>query len=336
VRTTDEEAARFRATFDQAPVGMAHLGVDARFLTVNQRLCDLLGHDRASLLAGGFPDVTHPDDLAVDRDLMRRLRDGEIPSFQIEKRCMHRGGHQLWTMVTVSLVRDDTGRPGYCIAVVEDISGRKRVAEALRASEAELREAQAEILERLAQAAELRDDETGLHTRRVGVLAARIATSLGLPSAEVELLRQAAPLHDVGKIGVPDQILMKEGALTPAERACIELHAALGARILSGSTSPLIRLAESIAHCHHERWDGTGYPRRLSREEIPLPARICAVADVFDALSHARPYRAAWPMERILTYMRHAAGTHFDPEVVDAFFRIADPQLMTTQQDVTR
>jgi PAS domain S-box-containing protein len=336
VRATDADADRFRATFEQAPVGIAHLAMDGRCLDVNQRLCDLLGFDHASLLAGGFHDVTHPDDLAADRDLMRRLRDGEIPSFQVEKRCLHRAGHPLWTMVTMSLVRAETGQPSYCIAVVEDISGRKRVGEALRASEAGLREAQAEILERLAQAAELRDDDTGLHTRRVGVLAARIATTLGLPSDEVELLRQAAPLHDVGKIGIPDHVLLKEGPLTPAERACIELHAALGARILSGSTSPLIRLAERIAHCHHERWDGTGYPRRLAAEAIPLPARICTVADVFDALSHARPYRAAWPMERIFAYMRHGAGSHFDPQVVDAFLRIAGPQLMTTLGDVRR
>lgn len=183
-------------------------------------------------------------------------------------------------------------------------------------------EAQREVLQRLAQAAELRDDDTGLHTQRVGELSARIATAMGLPDAEVALLRQAAPLHDVGKIGVPDAVLLKPDRLTADERRIMQRHTIEGARILSGSASPLTRMAEVIALAHHERWDGAGYPQRLAGEAIPLVARIVAVADVVDALAHDRPYRAAWPRERVVAHVRDGSGSHFDPDVVAAFLEL--------------
>jgi putative two-component system response regulator len=182
-----------------------------------------------------------------------------------------------------------------------------------------LEEAKLEMVERLARAAEFRDDDTGQHTRRVGDLSARIARALGRPEPEVELIRRAAPLHDVGKIGIPDSILLKPGRLTPEEFAVMQQHTTIGATVLSGGDSQLIGLAEQIARCHHERWDGAGYPARLRGEEIPLAARIVAVADFFDALSHDRPYRNAWPRERVLAEMAASVGSHFDPEVVEAF-----------------
>lgn len=184
---------------------------------------------------------------------------------------------------------------------------------------AELQAAAWEIVERLARAAELRDDETGLHTRRVGETSARIAAALGLPATDVELVRRSAPLHDVGKIGVPDGVLLKPGKLTDDERALMQRHAEIGRDLLSEGRSEVLRMAESIAWAHHERWDGSGYPRGLSREAIPLPARIVALADVFDALSSDRPYRAAWPPERVLAEIVAGRGTHFDPRIVDAF-----------------
>jgi putative two-component system response regulator len=188
-----------------------------------------------------------------------------------------------------------------------------------------LEDAQMEILERLAAAAELRDDDTGEHTQRVAELAARLATALGLPDDRVALLRRAAALHDVGKIGIPDGILLKAGSLAPAEREAMKAHTLLGARILAGGHSAAVLLAERIARSHHERWDGKGYPDGLAGEQIPIEARIVALADVVDALSHARPYRAAWPPERVAAYVRSARGTHFDPAVVDALFGDAAP-----------
>ena len=182
-----------------------------------------------------------------------------------------------------------------------------------------LEEAQAEVLERLATAGEFRDDDTGGHTQRVGERAGRLARSLGLPTAQVELISLAAPLHDVGKIGIPDSILLKPGKLTPEEFAVMQSHTTLGAAILAGGRTALVRMAERIARSHHERWDGAGYPDGLTGEAIPLEARLVAVADVYDALTSDRPYRLAWPLDRVVAHIREGSGRHFDPSVVAAF-----------------
>lgn len=183
----------------------------------------------------------------------------------------------------------------------------------------ELQESQIEMLERLAAAAEFRDDETGEHTKRVGVLAANLARRIGQSPREVELMRRAAPLHDVGKVGIPDRILLKPDKLTPEEFEIIKQHTMIGARILAHGHSPLLHLAERVALSHHERWNGQGYPHGLRAEEIPIEARLVAVADFYDALTHARPYRPALPRDRVLEMIREARGSHFDPAVVAAF-----------------
>ena len=189
----------------------------------------------------------------------------------------------------------------------------------------ELESAQIEIIERLARAAEFRDDNTGQHTERVGRMAALLGRELGLPDAHVALMRRAAPLHDVGKIGIPDSILLKLGKLTPAEFELVKTHTTIGARILSGSRFALLRLAEEIAFSHHERWDGSGYAG-LSGDAIPLPGRIVAVADVFDALTQKRPYKPAWPLEEAVAEIQRQRGRQFDPQVVEAFLRIIEQQ----------
>lgn len=187
----------------------------------------------------------------------------------------------------------------------------------------ELEEAQIETFERLALAAEYRDDSTGQHTRRVGRTAALVARRMGLPEVQVELIERASGLHDVGKIGVPDGILLAQRTLTPEEFDVVKTHTAIGARILSGSRSPLLRIAEEIALTHHERWDGGGYGG-LAGEAIPLSGRITAVADVFDALTHERPYKPAWSAEAAIAYIEGEPGGHFDPAVVDAFLHIPE------------
>ncbi|TNC05170.1 response regulator [Methylobacterium terricola] len=182
-----------------------------------------------------------------------------------------------------------------------------------------LREREEEIIFRLALAVEYRDNETGDHTWRVARYSQIIAESLGL---EPELCRRiylAAPLHDVGKVAVPDGILLKKGRLDDAEMETIRTHAAIGSRILGGSASELIQLAAEIAEAHHEKWDGSGYPNGWSGEAIPLAARIVAVADVYDALTTARPYKDAMAMEEALRCIQAEAGRHFDPACVVAF-----------------
>lgn len=195
----------------------------------------------------------------------------------------------------------------------------------VRARTRALDAARLEVLHRLGRAAEYRDDETGQHTRRVGHLAGLLAEHLELPADDVERIRQAAPLHDLGKIGISDTILLKPGPLTDEELQTMRTHTAIGAGILAGSGIPLLTLARDIARRHHERWDGTGYPDGLAGDEIPLAARIVAVADVFDALSHDRPYRAAWAIDDVIAYMRSESGRHFDPDVIRAFERV-EPQ----------
>ncbi|HEU5051260.1 MAG TPA: HD domain-containing phosphohydrolase [Gemmatimonadales bacterium] len=180
---------------------------------------------------------------------------------------------------------------------------------------AELDDAYLDTLERLAMAAEFRDDETGRHTERVGEAAAVLAHALGLPETDVFYIRRAAPLHDVGKIGIPDAILRKPGPLTEAEWRLMREHTTIGARILSRGRSPVIRLAEEIALYHHEHWNGLGYPNGLAGERIPLVGRLVMVADVFDALLSDRSYRSAWPVEQVLQYIHDHAGRRFDPRI---------------------
>lgn len=191
--------------------------------------------------------------------------------------------------------------------------------EKVRERTRELESTRLDALERLARAAEFRDDDTGQHTRRVGNLSAGIAAALGLSRSRAELIRLAAPLHDIGKIGIPDAILLKPDRLTPEERRVMEGHTEIGAQLLTGGNSALMEVAEVIARHHHERWNGGGYPSGLAGEEIPLVARIVSVADVYDALSHDRPYREARPRKRVLERIRAESGEHFDPRVVDAF-----------------
>ncbi len=190
----------------------------------------------------------------------------------------------------------------------------------------ELEAAQIEIIERLARAAEFRDDNTGQHTERVGQMAALVARQLELPDSQVALIRRAAPLHDVGKIGVPDSILLKLGRLTDDEFAIVKTHTSIGARILSGSRFPILRLAEEIAFNHHERWDGEGYAG-IKRDAIPLAGRIVAVADVFDALTQKRPYKSAWPVDEAIAEIDRQRGRQFDPALVDSFLRVIEREL---------
>jgi putative two-component system response regulator len=190
----------------------------------------------------------------------------------------------------------------------------------------DLEAAQIEIIERLARAAEFRDDNTGRHTERVGQMAALLARQAGLPDMQVALIRRAAPLHDVGKIGVPDTILLKLGRLSDDEFAVVKTHTAIGARILSGSRFPILRLAEEIAFNHHERWDGHGYSG-IAGSAIPLAGRIVAIADVFDALTQKRPYKSAWPVDEALAEIDRQRGRQFDPMLADAFLRVIEREL---------
>jgi putative two-component system response regulator len=196
------------------------------------------------------------------------------------------------------------------------------LANRVRVRTAELSVARREALETLARAAEFRDDETGQHTKRVGELSAAIAQELGQPEEMVDTIRLAAPLHDVGKIAVPDSILLKPGKLDSEEVETMRRHTVVAEAVFAKMESPLMKLAKDIAVNHHERWDGTGYPRGLVGEAIPLAARIVSVADVYDALVHERPYKHAWPHKDAIAEIASQQSKQFDPQVVEAFLSL--------------
>ena len=201
----------------------------------------------------------------------------------------------------------------------QDVKKQNRaLTEAIRGRTEELEHTRLEMLERLVTAAEYRDDDTSRHTERVGTLSGRLAQALGRPAEEVALIKRAAPLHDVGKIGIPDALLLKRARLTNEEMAVMRTHTVIGAQILGGSEAPLLRLAEVIAQSHHERWDGSGYPNGLAGEAIPLAGRIVAVADAFDAVTNDRPYRDARPVREGMEEIVRSAGTQFDVRIVEA------------------
>ncbi|GAA0300834.1 two-component system response regulator [Psychrosphaera haliotis] len=180
-----------------------------------------------------------------------------------------------------------------------------------------LRETRLQVIQRLGRASEYKDNETGMHVMRMSHYTQVLALAYGLGESMAENLLNAAPMHDIGKIGIPDSIMLKPGKLTDEEFAIMKTHPQIGAEILGGDDSELIMLAKSVALTHHEKWDGTGYPNGLKGEEIPIEGRITALADVFDALTSKRPYKDAWSVEKTMDYMREQSGRQFEPKLIE-------------------
>jgi len=201
------------------------------------------------------------------------------------------------------------------------IHEKKQVLESMvRIRTDELRRTRLQVVQRLGMAAEYRDEETGGHILRMSHTCALLARAIGWNEAECELILHASPMHDIGKIGIPDAILLKPGRLEPDEWEIMQRHTTIGRELLDGDDSDLMRMACDIAFSHHEKWDGSGYPRGLAGEDIPIAGRIAALADVFDALTSERPYKSAWSVDAALEMIRDNRGKHFDPELVDALF----------------
>lgn len=320
----------FDAVFENAPVLMWIKDLDGRYLRANKLFLEHLEYSAEQVIG------------LTDRDRLNDLEDSALESATRE--CIATGqcivvDHGINALngkrvrYTVYPLSDEYGVPFAVCGVGTDITEQKR-------SEFELREtidslirkldqrtdaltlAQEEILERLSRAAEYRDDDTGEHINRIARYSEEIAKAAGVCATECEMIRRASPLHDIGKIGIPDSILLKNDSLTEDEWSIMKSHAVIGAAMLAGGETPLIRMAEAIALTHHERWDGSGYPNGLSGEKIPLSGRIVAIADAFDALTSDRPYKEAWTFDEAVKEIEASAHTHFDPHLVEVFLSI--------------
>lgn len=325
---------------------IATASFDGFFTRVNPAFTQTLGWDAEELMSRPLLEFVHPD----DRDpTLKAVADQTFAGRQVmnfQNRYLAKDGSYRWL--------EWTSRPDpkakTLIAVARDITDRKELEERahehhrlleqavsertaeLEQRTRELEDAQHETLVRLAMAAEFRDERAAEHNARVGRISELLAERLGHPAEQAKLIGQAAVLHDVGKVAVPDALLLKPGPLTAEEFELVKQHATAGAAILRGSNSPVLKLAAEIARSHHEWWDGSGYPAGLVRDEIPLAARIVAVADVFDAIAHVRPYKAAWPVEQARQEIETLRGRQFDPDVVDAFRQLDTHRLAQSPQ----
>jgi len=307
-------------------------GGDGRLLAVNHAWERALGWSREELMSSSLLEFIHPEDRMASSDVLRRTADAgfELSDFENRYRC--RDGSYRW----LSWRASTDGEQWYAIARdVTELKARESEQAQLmarmrsvivdrtresRAFAGALEIAETEIVRRLSMAVEWRDDDTGSHIDRVSRFSGLLARSAGLEPELWEPIRFASPLHDAGKVAIPDSILLKPGKLTAEERTVIQTHAQLGYDLLRGSSSPVLDLAATIAWTHHEKFDGSGYPRGLAGEDIPIEGRIVAIVDVFDALTSNRVYRPAFPMQEALAMMARDRGTHFDPRLLDVFF----------------
>jgi cyclic di-GMP phosphodiesterase len=317
-----ESEQRYHSVVEALSEGVIMQAPDGKIVAFNKSVERILGLS-AQEIESGSPDdsqwsLIREDGsplLVKDYPTMVALRTGEPQSGVV----VGVEGPKLarrWLSVNSSpLLAGDGSTPYAAVASFSDITE-------LRATIEELQEARSDDLVRLALVSEYRDDDTNRHTERVGRAAELTARALGHDEEFAWTIRRAAPLHDVGKIGIPDQILLKPAALTPDEYEVMKTHTTIGGRILCHSSAPVLRMATAIAFTHHERWDGAGYPAATKQHAIPLVGRIVAVVDAFDAMTHDRPYRSARPIELALAELQRCSGAQFDPTVVAAFMTL--------------
>jgi PAS domain S-box-containing protein/putative nucleotidyltransferase with HDIG domain len=304
------------------------------FEEVNPAWEETLGYSSAQLISRPILDFIHPEDQELTEAWTERMVGG-AESASYRNRFQRADGEYRWLQWSIRPFAEEQR----LYMTARDITSQQQAEHALqnqsdilertvRERTEELEISRLETLQRLAVAAEYRDDSTYQHTERVGRAAAFVARGVGLAEADVALLRRAAPLHDIGKVGIPDHILLKPGKLNDEEWKLMKQHTEMGARILGEGSFPVLRMAQEISLTHHERWDGAGYPNGLAGEEIPMVGRILAVVDVFDALTHERPYKRAWSVRESLDEIAACSGTQFDPRVVDAFMMLDHSALL--------
>ncbi len=322
----ESELARY---FDESQELLWTADLTGRLQRVNPAWRRCLGHPAETMSGRPLTEFIHERDRDGAAAEILSLADGSRETVTVCSRFQTLEGGYVWLEWSARASQADATVHGFAHDITTQRRAEQQLADEARRLEAmveertrDLNEARAETLQLLAVAGEYRDDETSQHTERVGAMAGEIGTRLGLSAESVALLREAAPLHDIGKLAIPDRVLLKPGRLDEAELEVMQTHTTLGARLLFGSRSPALQLAGTVAESHHEWWDGSGYPQGLIGSDIPLVGRIVAVADVFDALTHDRPYKPAWPVEQAVALIRSSAGTQFDPRVVEAFLAV--------------
>jgi putative two-component system response regulator len=327
--------ARYRGIFENAVEGIFQSAADGKCLVVNPAFAHILGYDSPEDVSTNVTDIARQLYADADRrDEFQRLMAevGTVSGF--EARGCRKDGRIIWVSLHARTVLDAGGEVAFYEGSLEDITEHKQAEEERRAAQTkitglnrELLQAYDATIEGWSRALDLRDKETEGHCQRVTELTLRLAVTMGFSDADLIHIRRGALLHDIGKMGIPDGILLKPGPLTDAEWSIMRLHPTYAHEMLS--PIDFLRPALDIPWCHHEKWDGTGYPRGLAGEQIPPAARLFALADVWDALRSDRPYRQGWSAERVLDHLISLSGSHFDPAAVGAFLRLVadDPSL---------
>ncbi len=343
-----EREEQYRMVFENAAHGIYRTTPDGQILLANSALLEMLGFESFEALAARNLE-TEGTGTDYERDEFRRRIESDGRVRGLEAVWARRDGSKIHVRENAQLVRGPDGEPLFYEGSAEDITQLKTVQEALQRSHvqleqrvehrtreviglnAELTGAYDATIEGWSRALDMRDKETEGHCRRVTDLTLALARAMDLPSTDLVQVRRGALLHDIGKMGIPDAILLKPGPLDDGEWEIMRRHPVYAYEMLS--PIEFLRPALAIPYCHHEKWDGTGYPDRLRGEEIPLPARLFAVVDVWDALRSDRPYRPGWPPDRVRAHIAAGAGTHFDPQVVEAFLALTADNAPAFVQD---
>jgi putative two-component system response regulator len=323
---------RFQTIIDMAPIPIYVKDTSHHYVVANAKADELAGLKRGRLVGRADAAILSPGATESASGVDGRVLDGGS-NYEAEESMVVAGVNRTYKTVKFPLVDPQSQITAVC-GISIDITAQKdalRLRDELAATQEqaieELRLSREETADRLARAIELHDSSTGEHVHRMAVIASFLGDHLGLSADHVQLLRAAAPMHDVGKIGIPGEILRKPGRLSSRERSEMQRHTVIGQAILANSESKLLRMAATIALTHHERFDGAGYPSGLAGMEIPLEGRITAVADVFDALLTDRCYRPALSVTEAVALMEEGRGTQFDPEVVDILLSHLDEAL---------
>ncbi len=346
---------KFRRIFETSGLGISITDLSGNFISGNPAIETMLGYNLDEYCQMTIADITHPEDVPLNMKMLAEYKSDLRDSFIIEKRLKRKDGKTIWGKLISTLVRDEFGKPLYTIGMMEDITEQKKATEKEKAVQMEMQNLldtgdqsrktllsviedqriTEEELKRLTQdllvaydstlegwsnALELREQETAGHSRRVVDLTLKVAIKFGIEGDDLANLERGALLHDIGKMGIPDSVLLKSGPLTDEEWKIMRMHPIYAYNMLS--RIDFLKKAIDIPYSHHERWNGSGYPQGLSGIDIPLAARIFAVVDIWDALGSDRPYRNAWPKEKVIAYIKEISGSQLDPEVVEVFIQL--------------